>query len=89
MTMAASREEPNEHAGCDACSAGPMRPIEDETARGLRFAHIMIAAIEQQNCETRAAAQLLAQLLISQGLISEEEWSIELERARGIDIPSA
>ncbi len=87
--MPESREEPSGRGGCDASGGGPMQPIEHQTARGLRFAHIMITSIEQQNRETRAAAQSLARLLIARGLVGEEEWTGELERARGIEITSA
>ncbi len=87
--MPASHEEPNDCPLVDACATGPMQPAEHESGRGLRFAHIMIASIEQENRETRAAAWFLAQLLIARGLIGEEEWTRELAGAKSIDIPSA
>lgn len=84
--MTANREGPNDRAGLDA---GPMLPLENQIARGLRFTHIVLMAIEQQNRETGALAQVLAQLLIARGLIEEEVWKAELERTRGIDIRPA
>ena len=43
--------------------AGPMLPIEQEVARGLRFAHIMLQAIERQGDEALGLVEELNRLL--------------------------
>ncbi len=75
--MTRSSHKSGERAGA---GSGPMLPIENETARGLSFAHVMVMAIDQQNRETAAVARALARLLIDRGLIGEEEWGKEVER---------
>ncbi len=75
--MPESRHESGERAGA---GSGPMLPIENETARGLSFAHVMVMAIDQQNRETASIARALARLLIDRGLMGEEEWENEVER---------
>ncbi len=73
-------EESTDRSGERARPGGPMLPVEYEAARGLRFAHIMIAAVDQENRETAAVAQALARLLIARGLICEEEWEQQVGR---------
>ncbi len=83
--MGESTDRSNERAR----RGGPMPPVEYETARGLRFAHIMIMATDQENRETAAVTQALARLLIARGVVGEEEWEQQVHRNRGIDRPSA
>ncbi len=52
---------------------GPMLPIEKEVARGLRFAHIMLQAIERQEDETLGLVEELNRLLTARGITNESE----------------
>ncbi len=64
-----------------------MLPIEQEVARGLRFTHIMILAMQQQGDETVRFIEALNRLLVAKGITSDAEWADTLnnlskERAR-------
>jgi hypothetical protein len=50
-----------------------MLPIEKEAARGLRFAHIMLQAIERQEDEALGLVEELNRLLTARGITNESE----------------
>ena len=60
---------------------GPMLPIEQEIARGLRFTHIMLNAIQRQTNETVRLIEGLNSLLATQGITSSAEWADALDNA--------
>src|SRR5215208_6239324 len=51
-----------------------MENNEQETERGLRFAHIMMMVGQNQGNQTLAAIMALADVLVAKGVISEEEF---------------
>lgn len=65
-------------------TGGPMRPIEQEVARGLRFAHIMVLAMQRQENETVRLIEALNNLLAAKGIIREAEWAETLETSTRI-----
>jgi hypothetical protein len=52
---------------------GPMLPIEKEVARGLRFTHIMLQAIDREEDEALRLIEELNQLLTARGVTNESE----------------
>ena len=63
----------------DDCNPGAMLPIEQEVARGLRFAHLMLLAIELKSKEAAHLTETLSKLLIAKGITSDAEWAELLE----------
>ena len=63
-------------------SAGPMLPIENEAARGLRFAHIMLQAIERQEDEALGLVEELNRLLTARGITKEAELADALANSK-------
>ncbi|HKG26995.1 MAG TPA: YkgJ family cysteine cluster protein [Thermomicrobiales bacterium] len=55
---------------------------EDETERGLRFAHIMMMVGQSQGNQSLAAIMALADVLVAKGVISEEEFDQAKARAQ-------
>src|SRR5262245_29195258 len=51
-----------------------MEKDDQQTERGLRFAHIMMMVGQSQGNQSRAAIMALADLLVAKGVISEEEF---------------
>jgi hypothetical protein len=58
---------------------GAMLPIEQEVARGLRFAHLMLFAIERKSKEAARLTEELSKLLIAKGITSDTGWAELLE----------
>lgn len=56
-------------------AGGPMLPIEQQVARGMRFAHLMVLAAQRQGQETARLAEELTKLLIAKGIASDAEWT--------------
>ena len=56
-------------------AGGPMLPIEQEVARGLRFTHVVITAMQQQRNETVRFIEALNKLLTAKGITGEAEWA--------------
>ena len=63
-------------------SAGPMLPLENEAARGLRFAHIMLQAIERQEDEALGLVEELNRLLTARGITNESELADTLANSK-------
>jgi len=61
------------------CPGGPMLPIEQEVARGLRFTHIMLQDMQQQANETARFIEALNRLLVAKGIAGNAEWSDTLD----------
>lgn len=54
-------------------AGGPMQPVEQEFARGLRFTHIVLSAVEQQRDESVRFIEALNRLLVAKGIAGETE----------------
>jgi hypothetical protein len=63
---------------------GAMLPIEQEFARGLRFAHLMLLAIERKSKEAARLTEALSKLLVAKGIASDAEWAELLEKPASI-----
>ena len=74
--MFPAEEEPTTRAGLPG---GPMAPAEQEVARGLRFAHLMIQAATRQADETLRFIEAAGRLLAAKGIISEAERTAPLQ----------
>jgi hypothetical protein len=59
-----------------------MLPIENEAARGLRFAHIMLQAIERQEDEALGLVEELNRLLTARGITNESELADKLANSK-------
>ena len=75
--MTPTEEEPKEGA---RWAGGPMLPIEQEVARGLRFTHLMLLAMQQQGNETVRFIEAVNRLLAVKGITSDAEWADTLDR---------
>jgi hypothetical protein len=71
-----TKEESKEIAGY---TRGPMSPIEQEVARGLRFSHIMCLAILRHENESVRLIEALKKLLVAKNITSEAEWADALD----------
>lgn len=62
---------------------GPMPPTENEAARGLRFMHLVLLAVERQEQEATGMLEGIHKLLIDKGITNEAEWQDALNKPVG------
>lgn len=62
---------------------GPMPPMENEVARGLRFMHLVLLAVERQEQEATGMLDEILKLLIDKGITNQSEWQAALNKTVG------